>query len=212
MMSQYRPLVLAAMLAFAIAASADPAPFDLAGPNLDVTVTRGGKTLPIAEVPNLAAGDRLWIKADLPADAVRALSAWCSRFLSGSTNPPPPELVLPLQDLDGQMRARTGLTVTVPEDAQQVLVFLAPETGGDFKTLVDAVRGRPGAFVRTSQDLNQAALDRSRLETLSRRHPLAERCGSREAAGGRAAARAQPRHQGGREMPGADGRSCRRPV
>src|SRR5208283_4085475 len=27
-----------------------------------------------------------------------------------------------------------------------------------------AVRGRPGTFVRTSQDLNQAALDRSRLE------------------------------------------------
>ncbi len=45
-----------------------------------------------------------------------------------------------------------------------MLVFLAPETGGDFKTLMGAVRGRPGAFVRASQDLNQAALDRSRLE------------------------------------------------
>jgi hypothetical protein len=56
------------------------------------------------------------------------------------------------------------LTVTVPEDAQQVLLFLAPETGGDFRTVVGAVRGRPGAFVRTSQDLNQAQLDRSRLE------------------------------------------------
>ena len=32
------------------------------------------------------------------------------------------------------------------------------------KRLMGAVRGRPGAFVRTSQDLNQAALDRSRLE------------------------------------------------
>ncbi len=51
----------------------------------------------------------------------------------------------------------------MPADAQQVLLFLAPETGGDFKTLVSAVRGRPGAFVRASQDLNQAALDRSRL-------------------------------------------------
>jgi hypothetical protein len=56
------------------------------------------------------------------------------------------------------------LTITVPQDAQQVLVFLAPQTSGDFKTLMSAVRGRPGAFVRTSQDLNQAALDRSRLE------------------------------------------------
>ncbi len=32
-------------------------------------------------------------------------------------------------------------------------MFLAPETGGDFKTLKSAVRGRPGAFVRASQDL-----------------------------------------------------------
>jgi hypothetical protein len=60
--------------------------------------------------------------------------------------------------------AEEGLTVTVPQDAQQVLVFLAPQTGGDFKTLIEAVRGRPGAFVRTSQDLNQGTLDRSRLE------------------------------------------------
>ena len=30
--------------------------------------------------------------------------------------------------------------------------------------MVNTVQGRPGAFVRTSQDLNQAALDRSRLE------------------------------------------------
>src|ERR1700689_3200477 len=57
-----------------------------------------------------------------------------------------------------------GLTVTVPQDAQQMMVFVAPEAGGDFKRVMGAVRGRPGAFVRTSQDLNQAALDRSRLE------------------------------------------------
>ena len=53
----------------------------------------------------------------------------------------------------------------MPQGAQQVLVFLAPETGGDFKTLMGAVRGRPGSFVRASQDLNQAMLDRSRLDT-----------------------------------------------
>ena len=58
-----------------------------------------------------------------------------------------------------------GIVVTVPEGAQQALLFLAPETGGDFATLRSAVRGRPGAFVRASQDLNQAALDRSRLDT-----------------------------------------------
>ena len=45
-----------------------------------------------------------------------------------------------------------------------MLLFLAPETSGDFRTVVGAVRGRPGAFVRASQDLNQATLDRSRLD------------------------------------------------
>jgi hypothetical protein len=48
MMFQYRAFIIAAMLAFANGAAADPAPFDLAGPNLDVTVTRGAKTLPIS--------------------------------------------------------------------------------------------------------------------------------------------------------------------
>jgi hypothetical protein len=63
----------------------------------------------------------------------------------------------------------------VPQGAQQVLVLLAPKTSGDFSTLVDAVRGRPGAFVRASQDLNQAALDRSRLQAyLSAIHAVDE--------------------------------------
>ena len=35
---------------------------------------------------------------------------------------------------------------------------------GDFGTLRSAVQGKPGAFVRASQDLNQASLDRSRLD------------------------------------------------
>ncbi len=57
-----------------------------------------------------------------------------------------------------------GIVITVPAEAQQTLLFLAPETGGDFSTLRNAVKGRPGAFVRASQDLNQASLDRLRLE------------------------------------------------
>jgi len=36
------------------------------------------------------------------------------------------------------------MTLTVPKDAQQLLVFLAPETGGDFNTLVNAVRAVRG--------------------------------------------------------------------
>jgi hypothetical protein len=67
------------------------------------------------------------------------------------------------------------MTATVPQEARQVLVFLAPQTAGDLRSLLDAVRGRPGAFVRTSQDLNQATLDRSRLDSyLSAIHTLNE--------------------------------------
>jgi hypothetical protein len=54
--------------------------------------------------------------------------------------------------------------VTVPPEAQQELLFLAPETGGDFSTLRAAVRGRPGVFVRATQDLQAASSDRMRLE------------------------------------------------
>jgi hypothetical protein len=142
--------------------SAAGAPFDLAGPTLEVTVTRAGATLPAAEVPNLAEGDKIWIRADLPASQ-SAHYLLVSAFLSGSTNPPPESWFFNCKTWTPKC-ATDGLTVTVPKDAQQMLVFLAPEAGGDFKTLMGAVRGRPGAFVRTSQDLNQAALDRSRLE------------------------------------------------
>ena len=152
--------ILAILLA--AVAQAAPAPFDLAGPVLDVKITRGTQVLPASEVPNLLAGDRLWIKADLPPSQ-SAHYLMVAAFLSGSTNPPPQSWFFPCKTWTGTC-GRDGLTVTVPEGAQQVLVFLAPETGGDFKTLVSAVRGRPGAFVRTSQDLNQAALDRSRLQ------------------------------------------------
>jgi hypothetical protein len=147
----------------AAAAQADPAPFDLAGPPLDVKITRGQNTLPASEVPNLLVGDQIWIKADLPATQ-SAHYLMVAAFLSGSTNPPPESWFFPCKTWSGKC-GHDGLTVTVPAGAQQVLVFLAPETGGDLRTLVNAVRGRPGAFVRTSQDLNQAALDRARLQT-----------------------------------------------
>jgi hypothetical protein len=143
-------------------ARAEPAPFDLAGPQLTIRVTHAGVTLPISETPNLQVGDQLAIKADLPPGQ-SAHYLLVAAFLRGATNPPPK---------DWFHRAETwtkkggeGLKLTVPPDAQQALVFLAPQTGGDFKTLVEAVRGRPGAFVRASQDLNEASLERSRLDT-----------------------------------------------
>jgi hypothetical protein len=151
-----------ALCTLALRCTAGPAPFDLAGPVLEVKITRGGVTLPAANVPNLAVGDRIWLKADLPATQ-SAHYLLVAAFLRGATNPPPESWFFPCKTWTGKC-ATEGLGITVPDGAQQVLVFLAPQTGGDFKTLMSAVRGRPGAFVRTSQDLNQAALDRSRLE------------------------------------------------
>ncbi len=125
-------------------------------------VTRGGKTLPISEVPNLQAGDRVWIRADLP-EAQSARYLMVAAFLRGSTNPPPAKWFFRQQTWDRRIDEK-GMTVIVPEGAQQVVIFLAPETSGDYRTLVNAVRGQPGAFVRASQDLNQAMLDRTRLD------------------------------------------------
>ncbi len=142
-------------------AAADPPPFDLAGPSLSVRVTHGGVTLPVSQAPNLSPGDQLWIKADLPAtQSVQYLLV--AAFLRGATNPPPSKWFYSAQTWNHT--GRNGLNITVPADAQQVIVFLAPHTNGDLKTLIGAVRGRPGAFVRASQDLNQATLDRSRLD------------------------------------------------
>ncbi|HUZ12059.1 MAG TPA: hypothetical protein VMU93_04310 [Caulobacteraceae bacterium] len=143
------------------AALAATAPFDLAGPALEVKVTHAGVTLPIAEVPGLAAGDRLWIRADLPAgQSARYLLV--AAFLRGATDPPPKRWFHRLETWTPE--GAKGLSIVVPAGARQAMVFLAPRTGGDFATLENAVRGRPGAFVRASQDLNQASLDRSRLD------------------------------------------------
>jgi hypothetical protein len=165
-MSLRLPLLLAALWAVLAlsptAAQADAAPFDLAGPGLQITVTRAGVTLPISRTPNLEAGDKLSIKAELPpGQSVHYLLV--AAFLRGATNPPPKKWFF--QSRTWEKAAAGGLTVTAPEGAQQMLLFLAPETGGDFSTLINAVRSRPGAFVRASQDLHQATLDRSRLDT-----------------------------------------------
>ena len=153
-------LSAAVLLLTATQLYADPAPFDLSGPKVEIKVTRGGQTLPVTQVPNLAAGDKLWIHPDFPAGQA-AHYLLIAAFLRGSTNPPPENWFFKAETWD---KKYAGLTVTVPQGAEQVIVFLAPETGSDFKTLVNAVRGRPGSFVRASQDLNQASLDRSRLD------------------------------------------------
>ena len=153
---------LLALLWSATSARADDAAFDLIGPRVEMKVTRGGKPLPISEVPNLQPGDRLWIHPDFPEDQ-SARYLLVVAFLRGSTNPPPENWFTRAETWKRQVREE-GIVVTVPQGAQQALLFLAPETGGDFSTLRSAVRDKPGVFVRASQDLNQASLDRTRLD------------------------------------------------
>ena len=136
--------------------------FDLTGPKIEIRVTRAGKTLGIADVPNLLPADRLWIHADLPNDqSVHYLLVVA--FLRGTTNPPPEDWFTRAETWNKQVLSE-GTIVTVPKDAQQAALFLAPETGGDFSSLRSAVRSKPGVFVRAVQDLNQASLDRTRSD------------------------------------------------
>ena len=64
------------------------AAFDLSGPRVEMKVMRAGKTLPIANVPNLQAGDRLWVHPDFP-DSQSVHFLVVVAFLRGATNPPP---------------------------------------------------------------------------------------------------------------------------
>ncbi len=154
---------LSALLLLCSTLHADPARFDLAGPKIDVHVTRSGRTLPIAQVPNLQPGDKIWLHPNLPpTQSVHYLLV--AAFLRGTTNPPPDNWFFSIQTWNKKVREE-GVTVTVPDEAQQVILFLAPETGGDFSTLRSAVRGRPGVFVRASQDLIEAGFEQARIET-----------------------------------------------
>ncbi len=151
-----------ASLALAAVAQAQTGRFDLLGPKVDVHVTRGDQSLPIGSVPNLQAGDKLQIHADLPStQSVHLLLVVA--FLRGTTNPPPDKWFTRVETWKDRTH-NEGVSVTVPDEAQQALIFIAPETGGDFSTLKSAVRGRPGTFVRASQDLNEASFEQSRIE------------------------------------------------
>jgi hypothetical protein len=158
----FNATIFATLIFFSSSLYADSASFDLDGPALRVKVTRGKQTLGIGEVPTLQAGDKLWIQPAFPQDqTVRYLLI--VSFLRGATNPPPEDWFTKADTWSDDVRNK-GITITVPPRAEQALFMLAPETGGDFTTLRAAVRGKPGAFVRAVQDLDQANMQRSRLD------------------------------------------------
>src|ERR1019366_9351944 len=152
-MANLRRRILVLLLLPASSALAQ-ARFDLPGPKIDIRVTRNGIVLPIASVPNLQPKDEIWLHPDLPStQSVKYLLI--AAFLRGTTNPPPDSWFIRIDASDRKVREE-GVTITVPDEAQQAILFLAPETGGDFSTLRSAVKGRPGVFVRASQDLAEA--------------------------------------------------------
>src|ERR1700733_2199083 len=157
------PKVTACLFAASITAAfgADNARFDLVGPKIDVRVTRGSSTLPIAQVPNLQPGDKIWVKVDLPPSQSNHLLLIVA-FLRGTTNEPPDNWFTKIETWD--KKTAEGTTVTVPDEAEQAILFFAPETGGDFNPLRSAVKGKPGLFIRADADLNEASFEQQRIE------------------------------------------------
>src|SRR5580658_6909498 len=113
-------LSLAAACLFAVsittALRADNARFDLEGPKIDIRITRGSTTLPIAQVPNLQPGDKIWVKADLPASQSNHLLLIVA-FLRGTTNEPPDNWFTEIDTWN--KKTAEGTTVTVPNEAEE---------------------------------------------------------------------------------------------
>jgi len=126
-----------------------------------VYVTRGSATLPIAQVPELQPSDLLRVKADLPATQSNHLLLIVA-FLRGTTNEPPDNWFTRIETW--KPTPPEGTLVVVPAGAQRAMLFVAPETGGDFNTLRSAVKGNPGLFIRANIGLNRASLEQQRIE------------------------------------------------
>ena len=84
----------------------------------------------------------MWVHPDFP-DHQSAHYLLIVSFLRGSTNPPPEKWFTRAETWSKKVREE-GIFVTVPDEAEQAVIFLAPETGGDFSTLRSAVRGQTG--------------------------------------------------------------------
>ncbi|MDB5715869.1 MAG: hypothetical protein JWO15_3266, partial [Sphingomonadales bacterium] len=151
-------LCLFALVTIALPAWAASSAFDLVGPRLTVAVTRDGTTLPLAQVPNLAEGDRVSIAPD-PARVNGERYRIVAAFLRGAVDRPPKEW---FHEALSWKPKSASLSLSVPKGAQQMALFFMPESGGSLNAIVSAVRKQPGAFVRAVQELNQASLDRAR--------------------------------------------------
>jgi hypothetical protein len=158
----FRALICAVVFLFGTRAAFCDAAFDLDGPVVHATVTRGSQELPISAVPNLLPADKIWLRMDpQPGQAVHYLMI--GAFLRNSTNPPPDKWFFKLETWNKSMQ-KNGAEISVPPGALHMLLLLAPDTGGGFSTVRSAVEGNPGVFVRASRDLYAASLERTRVD------------------------------------------------
>jgi len=145
--------------------------FDLVGPNVVVTVKHGDITLPLESVPNLVEGDVVSIKLDLPANQTEGFRI-VAGFLRGAIDRPSKDWFHEARSWKGK---GADFSLTVPKGAQQMALLVIPESGGGANAVISTVRKRPGAFVRAVQELNQATLDRARLDAFLRETLKVER-------------------------------------
>src|SRR6201995_4044987 len=111
--------IVLSLLLSAAPGFADSAAFDLTGPKVEVRVSRAGKELPIAQVPNLEEGDRLWVHPAFP-ETQSAHYLLIVAFLRGTTNPPPENWFTRIECWNKHVREE-GTLVTVPKGAEQAL-------------------------------------------------------------------------------------------
>ena len=82
-------------------------------------------------------------------------------FLRDTTNEPPDNW---FTKIETWKQPPEGTLIVVPDGAQRAMLFVAPETGGDFNTLRSAVKGNPGLFIRANIALNKASFEQQRIE------------------------------------------------
>ena len=171
-MLRFLHLFFLLILVFTITpARAASSSFDLVGPQLTVLVTRDGVTLPLERVPNLAEGDRVSIKLETRPgrdEHYRLVAA----FLRGAVDRPGKDW---FHEALSWKPKSADISLIVPLSARQMALFIVPDVGGSGGAIVSAVRKQPGAFVRAVQELNQASLDRARLDTFLREIQRTER-------------------------------------
>src|SRR3546814_2750347 len=73
-------------------------------------------------------------------------------FLRGATNPPPKDWFFKSKTWK---KGGTELSLTVPAGARQIVLFLAPDDNSDYDAIVEAVRDRPGTFVRSEEHTSE---------------------------------------------------------